>query len=74
MIAGRGRLSKEDKAYGTRTHPREFLTAQAALDFCKSSGRALWVRLPMYGGNFHIWPGGRKEFWPDRILKARSNR
>jgi hypothetical protein len=57
-----------DKTFGTRNRPREFLTAIAALTFCRESGHALWVRLPMYAGKFHIWPGGRKEFYPDKEL------
>lgn len=59
-------LSKSEKTFGTRDHPREFLTPSAAVEFCRESGHALWVRLPMHAGKFHIWPGGRKEFYPDR--------
>jgi len=59
-------MKRDEKLYGTRKNPRNFLTPIAAVNFSKESGRALWVRLPMYDGNFHIWPGGRKEFWPDR--------
>jgi hypothetical protein len=60
--------TKSDQAFGTRNQPREFLTAMAAVTFCRESGHALWARLPMYAGKFRIWPGGRKEFYPDKDL------
>jgi len=61
-------FDKSEKTFGTRNQPREFLTAIAAISFCRESGHALWIRLPMYAGKFHIWPGGRKEFYPDKDL------
>jgi hypothetical protein len=58
-------MTIDEKKYGSRKNPRMFLTAEAAVNFCKTEFRALWVRLPMYDGKFHIYPGGRKEFYPD---------
>jgi hypothetical protein len=49
----------------TRIAPRMMLTAEAAVNLCRESGRSIWVRLPIYEGTFHIYPGGRKEFYPD---------
>lgn len=62
-------MTLNEKKYGSRQHPRGVLTAEAAIALCKDSGRKMWVRLPMYAGKFAIWPGGRKEFYPDRPTK-----
>lgn len=62
-------MTPDEKRFGSRTNPRHMLTAEAAVNLCKESGRAMWVRLPIYEGKFHIWPGGRKEFWPDRTRR-----
>jgi len=62
-------ITKDEKMFGSRNNPRAMLTAEAAVNLCKSTGRSLWVRLPMYDGKFHIWPGGRKEFYPDRKIR-----
>ena len=59
-------MTPDEKKYGSRQHPREMLTAEAAVALCKNSDRKVWVRLPMYRGKFAIWPGGRKEFYPDK--------
>jgi len=66
-------MTKDEKKYGSRKSPRAFLTAEAAVNFCKEEDRSLWVRLPMYNGKFHIWPGGRKEFYPDRCTYSERN-
>jgi hypothetical protein len=66
-------MTKDEKKYGSRKNPRPFLTAEAAVNFCKEEFRPLWVRLPMYRGKFHIWPGGRKEFWPDPCTYSERN-
>jgi hypothetical protein len=62
----RRRLRGDDEKYGTRQRPRNMLTAEAAVALSKNAFRKVWVRLPMYEGTFAIWPGGRKEFYPDR--------
>jgi hypothetical protein len=41
----------------TRIAPRMMLTAEAAVNLCRESGRSIWVRLPIYEGTFHIYPG-----------------
>lgn len=56
----------EEKKYGSRKKPRLFLTAKAAMDFCRSEDHVLWIELPMYDGKFRVYPGGRKEFYPCR--------
>lgn len=65
-------LTADERKYGSRKYPRHMLTPEAAVAFCKEVDRSIWVRLPMYDGNFHIWPGGRKEFWPDRPAQSGS--
>ncbi len=66
-------MTLHERKYGSRQLPREMLTAEAAIALCKDSGRKVWVRLPMYAGKFAIWPGGRKEFYPDRCTYSERN-
>ncbi len=67
-------MTKDEKKYGSRKNPRSFLTAEAACAFCVKESRALWIRLPLYPrGKFHIYPGGRKEFWPDPCTYSERN-
>lgn len=62
-------VTKHEKTYGSRKNPRPMLTPEAATSFCRESRTPIWVRLPLYDGVFHIYPGGRKEFYPDREKK-----
>lgn len=66
-------MSPDEKKYGSRTNPRHMLTPDAAVNLSKESGRAIWVLMPMYEGKFHIFPGGRKEFWPDKRVAERDS-
>ena len=59
----------DEQIYGTRQRPRNILTPTAAIELAKESGRAMWVRFPMYEATFHIYPGERKVCYPDKDIQ-----